>query len=76
MYTPTKEELEELGFATPYDTVFHKEYSYISISYEVNIYYDPIQNHRWSIYSKKRTIVFYPTSLQDLETIIEMFKPN
>ena len=70
MFTPTKKSLEELGFYT------NKSYSYVYISDEVNIYYDPIQNHRWSIFSKKKTIVFYPDSIDDIQTLIRLLSPN
>ena len=68
MFTPTKEELEELGFKKDKDTFFYK------ITEEDFILYWRDEIFILTIWFWIKSI--YPRSLSDLKTIIEMFKPN
>ena len=83
MYTPTKEELEELEFEVIHPECFYvyecRDFSKEELDSYVWIQFSNYKKPRWSIsygcwdiYTRN----FYPRSLSDLKTIIEMFKPN
>lgn len=68
MFTITKADLKKLKFYT------EKKYSFINL-WESNIYFDPHQNNRWSIYKSRVTIQVYPESIDDIKTLIKMLTP-
>ena len=71
MYTPTQQELEEMGFD---QDRFYKDTQSISFNYEDRLCYN---EHFYILLDSSCCMCnIYPTSRQDLETLIRMFKPN
>lgn len=69
MFTPTKEQLEELGF---------KENSYwsyyIRLHNILDIYF--VIEKSWMAIVNKYAIPVYPQSIEDIETLIRLFNPT
>ena len=61
MYTPTMDEMNEMGFIITNEGMLHKDFP-ILISYHFRFYYDK---------KCKR----YPQSRQDIETLIRLLTP-
>jgi len=74
MFTPTKEELEELKklwFRD--DSLFVSHWlEYFIENFRIKYWY---YWKNWDIW-KYSTVSFYPRSLSDIETLIRMFNPN